>query len=121
MLGGELPLRYIVLREHPKSCMSMGPDPAPILQSKRDQHMTTTMADRHLVGGVLNILELPVFHMFGRKSRDGRHLRQNRVPLDRCHNPIDDEMTSTLRKVQHQKVSRACAVVRSHAPSLLNN
>jgi hypothetical protein len=87
---GEFPLCYRVLCKYPKSCLSVGPDPASILHSKGDQPVATTVGGRHKVGGVLVSLEFLVLHMFGRKSWDDCHLRQDRVPVNSGYDPIND-------------------------------
>ncbi len=72
------------------ACPWAPPDPAPILQSKANQPVATTVGGRHWLGGVLVSLEFLVLHLLGRKSWGGCHLRQECVPVKSGYDPIND-------------------------------
>jgi hypothetical protein len=80
-----------------------------------------TVDNRHSVEGVLASLEILVLNMFSFESGDHIHLRQNKVSVDSYNHAINDEVSPSFRKVQHHQVSRARAVIRTHASFLLND
>ena len=99
----------------------MRSNPAAILDCKRHKRVLSPICRRYRVGRDLVRLELRVLSLLGRKSRDRRNSRQERIPVYNRDYPIKDEVPDWFHEVQHNQVAQTRGISKPEPPRFLYN